>query len=278
MDQCCNKHIKGASLLFPRLLCRTYSSKWLRCDTLISFDVFKTNYFYLWCEEMAFPFSPVIMTFIHKKRYFSCLWGSEEPHRGAKQGVITFPPYPAQRSEEAWWDRAPWSPLEANNLNWSPHWEAGAVAWTTFHQTAAAPGCRRHTDTPAGKTAWRNVQSFTNMEEFFFLVKVLRFYCTAMCPEASRLGSLYPVEGDVELCQEKCDGWSQTPDEVHQSAVLRKALLFIAQQVLNATALCCVNMTLEPLPLLSVTQGMEKHKHQPSVSHIHPGVGFFGQR
>lgn len=63
----------------------------------------------------------------------------------------------------------------------------------------------------------------------------------------------YPVEGDVELCQEMCDCCSQTPDEVHQTGALHQALVLAAQQVLNAGAGHAVSMTLKPGPLLSVT-------------------------
>lgn len=67
--------------------------------------------------------------------------------------------------------------------------------------------------------------------------------------------SFYPVEGDVELRQEMCDCCSQRPDELHQAAFLHQALIVAVQQVLNTVADCGVNMTLQPCPLLSVTQG-----------------------
>lgn len=67
-------------------------------------------------------------------------------------------------------------------------------------------------------------------------------------------GEFYPVEGDVELRQEVRDCCSQRSDELHQPAALHQTLVLTAQQVLNAAVGCGVNMTLEPCPLLSVTQ------------------------
>lgn len=51
----------------------------------------------------------------------------------------------------------------------------------------------------------------------------------------------YPVEGDVELCQEMCDRCSQGSDELRQAAALRRALVL---QVLSTAIRCAVNMTL----------------------------------
>lgn len=54
-------------------------------------------------------------------------------------------------------------------------------------------------------------------------------------------GVSYPVEGDVELCQEMCDRCSQRSDELRQAATLHRAVVL---QVLSAAICCAVNMTL----------------------------------
>lgn len=64
----------------------------------------------------------------------------------------------------------------------------------------------------------------------------------------------HPVEGDVELRQEMRDRRSQGPDELGQAAALHRALVL---RGLAAAVCCAVNMTLQPGPLLPVTQ--ERH-------------------
>lgn len=75
------------------------------------------------------------------------------------------------------------------------------------------------------------------------------------------LNQFYPVEGDVELCQEVCDRNPQRPDELRQAAALHQALVLATQQVLNTAIGCGVNMTLKPRPLLSVTTTTQLTKH-----------------
>ena len=146
----------------------------------------------------------------------------------------------AQRSAAAWWGRAPWCPSGASNWSWSPHWEAAAAARTAFLQTAAALECTRRTGRPVGDTTG---YQHAGIKEHV---------------EAAVWEEPYPVEGDVELGQEMCDGCSQGPDELHQSTVLHQALVVAAEQVLIAAIGRGVNMTLEPRPLVSVTQQCSK--------------------
>lgn len=75
------------------------------------------------------------------------------------------------------------------------------------------------------------------------------------------LNQFYPVEGDVELCQEMRDCKPQRPDELHQAAALHQALVLATQQVLNTAIGCGVNMTLKPRPLLPVTTTTQLTQH-----------------